>query len=90
MKKPLITALTISAIAYLISPALGFYVIVTAVLIAAVVGLPIAIFKAPKILSTTPKPSPETLTEPTPKHHANHHNANHRSHRTRHGPLPAL
>lgn len=58
MKKPLTTTLIISAIAYLISPALGFYVIVTAILIAAVVGLPIAIFKAPKILSTTPKTQP--------------------------------
>lgn len=58
MKKPLITTLTISALAYLISPALGFYVLVTAILIAAVIGLPIAIFKAPEILSTTPKPQP--------------------------------
>lgn len=58
MKKPLTTTLIISAIAYLISPTLGFYVIVTAILIAAVVGLPIAIFKAPKILSTTPKTQP--------------------------------
>ena len=58
MKKPLTTTLIISAIAYLISPTLGFSVIVTAILIAAVVGLPIAIFKAPKILSTTPKTQP--------------------------------
>jgi len=58
MKKPLTTTLIISALAYLISPTLGFYVIVTAILIAAVVGLPIAIFKAPKILSTTPKTQP--------------------------------
>lgn len=58
MKKPLITTLTISTIAYLISPTLGFYVIVTAILIAAVIGVPIAIFKAPEILSTTPKPQP--------------------------------
>lgn len=58
MKKPLITTLTISALAYLISPTLGFYVIVTAILVAAVIGLPIAIFKAPTLLSTTPKTQP--------------------------------
>lgn len=58
MKKLLTTTLALSAIAYLISPTLGFYVIVTAILIAAVIGVPIAIFKAPKILSTTPKPQP--------------------------------
>ena len=58
MKKPLITTLIISALAYLISPTLGFYVLVTAILIAAVIGLPIAIFKAPEILSSTPKTQP--------------------------------
>ena len=58
MKKPLITTLIIGAIAYLISPILGFYVLVTAILFAAVIGLPIAIFKAPEILSATPKTQP--------------------------------
>ena len=58
MKKPLITTLIVSALAYLISPALGFYVLVTTILIAAVIGLPIAIFKAPTLLSTTPKTQP--------------------------------
>lgn len=58
MKKPLITTLIVSALAYLISPTLGFYVLVTAILIAAVIGLLIAIFKAPTLLSTTPKTQP--------------------------------
>ena len=58
MKKPLITTLIISALAYLISPILGFYVLVTAILFVAVIGLPIAIFKAPEILSSTPKTQP--------------------------------